>query len=276
MLKIIKKEFQAQIAVVIFVFFILWWLILQLTSLGENNFYLELFSGSYGLMALWGGLCGIMIFRKWGGFRSIFGRAVFSFSFGLLLQEFGQLAYSIYTLIFHIEIPYPSLGDLGYFGSIPFYIYGVILLAKASGIKLSLRSLKNKIGAVIIPLGLLLFSYYVFLRRYEFDWSMPMVVFLDFGYPLGQSIYLSLAILAFLLSKRILGGIMKSRIIWFLFSLFVQYLSDYVFLYKFNQGTWQTGGFNELMYLFSYLLMSLSLIQLKTTYDEIKSAIAGK
>lgn len=269
MLKTLKKELLAQIALALFVFFTIFWIINTLFfPIGSPSH--EWFANTYGILALWGGAWGLVISKKWGGFKSIIGKAILFFSFGLLAQVFGQVAYSYYYYYLGVEIPYPSLGDLGYFGSIPLYIFAVLLLARASGVKISLRSFKSKAQAVIIPILILGFSYYAFLQGYEFDWSAPLVIFLDFGYPLGQATYISFAILTYLLSKKTLGGIMKGKIFLILFALVIQYIADYHFLYQISKDTWYASGPNDYIYLASYFAMAIGLIQLKTTADGLE------
>ncbi len=264
----IKKEWQAKVSLLLFVFFTAWWLIIQQKVAGSeaNHNY---FSDTYGLIALWGGIWGMYISVGWGGMKSLIGRTIIYFSIGLLMQEFGQLAYSYYYLFQGIAVPYPSIGDIGYFGSIPFYILGVFTLAKTSGIVISLKSIENKLQAVIIPFGTLVFSYFFFLRNYTFDLSNPLTVFLDFGYPLGQSIYISLALLTFLLSRKLLGGVMRGRILFFLLALVVQYLADFTFLYQASNASWIAGGFNDYLYLLSYFLMSMALFQMYTALSNL-------
>jgi hypothetical protein len=194
------------------------------------------------------------------------GRAILAFAIGLLLQTFGQTVFSFYNLVSQVEIPYPSLADLGFFGSIPLYVYGTLMLAKASGVNVSLKTFSSKIQAIVIPLVLLGFSYSLFLRGYEFDWSSPLRVFLDFGYPLGQAFYVSLALLAYLLTKKTLGGIMKNKVLFILIALVVQYVADYNFLTQAYAGTWQNGGYGDLIYLTAYLFMAIGLIQLKPEF----------
>jgi hypothetical protein len=167
---IIHKEILLKIAFAIFIFFSFWWIILQL-YFKPDSFSHNLFGGLYGLMALWGAICGIGISKKWGGMQSVMGRAMLMFSFGLFAQEFGQLVYFVYKFFLHVPVAYPSIGDGGFFGSIIFYIYGVILLARASGVKIALQSYKSKVGAVIIPTVMLILSYIFFLQQYEFDWT---------------------------------------------------------------------------------------------------------
>jgi len=265
----LRQEWSAKVALVIFIFFTSWWLVVQFL-LGGKSPASDLFSDTYGIMALWGGLCGIFIAKRWGGIKSVMGRAILMFSLGLLAQEFGQLTYSSYYYISHIEVPYPSLGDLGYFGSIPLYIYGVVLLAKASGVEISLKSFRSRLQAIIIPLSILIISYFIFLQGYVFDWSKPLTIFLDFGYPLGEAVYISLALVAYFLSQKILGGVMRSKIVFILFALLLQYLADFVFLYKANKNIWMAGGVNDYMYLVAYFFMTWGLLQLNTVLDKLK------
>jgi hypothetical protein len=91
-------------------------------------------------------------------------------------------------------------------------------------------------------------------------------VFLDFGYPLGQAIYVSLALLTYLLSTKTLGGIMKNKVLLILFALAVQYAADYNFLYQAYAETWSVSGYGDVIYLFAYFLMAVGLLQLKATF----------
>jgi hypothetical protein len=268
MIESLKKEKSARIAFGIFVFFSLWWLLLQIAFKPDSLSH-HIFGGVYGLMAIWGSICGIFISGKWGGLRSVMGRAIIMFSLGLFAQEFGQVAYFYYNFILHANL-YPSIGDAGFFGSIPLYVYGVWLLAKASGIKIGFRSFRNKIQALVIPLCLLAISYFSFLNDYKYDWTHPLTIFLDFGYPIGQAIYISLAIVTYLLSRKSLGGIMKNIILFILFALVVQYTADSTFLYQSHVGNWYVGGINDYMYLVAYFLMTMGLLQLQTVLAKLK------
>src|SRR6185503_7492659 len=119
--------------------------------------------------ALWGALWGLYLSKLWGGYKSVIGRASLIFALGLLAQAFGQNVYNyLYaTQGFDIQPPYPGLGDVGFFGSVILYIYGAILLARAAGVSVSLKSFASKIQAIIIPLILLVGSYMLFLHGYE-------------------------------------------------------------------------------------------------------------
>lgn len=267
MLNNIRSSWKAKLTTLVFLLLTVFWLYLQ--TIPDDVEVHTFFGAIYGMVALLGAIFGFTISIKWGFFSSILGRAIAMFSLGLLAQEFGQLTLSYFHYVYNQEGLYPSLGDVGFFGSVIFYIYGVILLAQAAGVKIRLKSYVSKIQALIIPLVMLGIGYYLFLQEYTLDWSDPIKTFLDFGYPFGQAIYVSLAILTYLLSRRVLGGVMKSKILFVLFALVIQFLCDYTFLYQSSRGIWHVGEINDYMYLIAYFMMTLAIIQFETVYKEL-------
>lgn len=265
----VRKDWTAKVGIVIFLLLTVWWFISP--SFTTDGRFFGDYPSIYALMALWGGIWGVSIARQWGGFKSVMGKAILMFSLGLFAQVFGQVAYAYIAFYKNTEVPYPSLGDVGYFGSIPLYIFGVWLLLHMSGAKIRLRTLGNKILLLLIPGLMLILAYYLFLQGYQFDFSNPIKVFLDFGYPFGQAIYISLAILTYLLSKNVLGGMMRPKFLFILFALCIQFLSDYSFLYQTSKGTFAVGGIVDYMYLIAYFLMSMGLIQFKVLIDKLRA-----
>jgi hypothetical protein len=261
---------MAQAAIVVFVVIALWWLAVQPFSPNEFVNQKNYWSASYEVLSVMGAIFGTVIARDWGGHKSVMGRAMLAFSAGLFLQTFGQIVYNYYTLFRGIEAPYPSLGDVGYFGSIFAYLYGALLFARAAGVHVSLRSYRSKLIGVLLPLFMLCASYFMFLSNYTFDWSQPLKIGLDFGYPLGQACYVSVAILALVLTRNVLGGLMRGPVIAVLVALIVQYFCDSNFLYQANQGWWYAGSWGDFMYAASYLSMTLALVYVGMRFRQIK------
>jgi hypothetical protein len=259
---LLKSNPIAQIIVTSFVLLTVWWLVLQrIAEPGSYSTYL--YGAVYGpFMTVFGGLFGLYSAKIWGSWKSMMGKAVIMLSCGLLAQALGQISNSVFNLILGIEVSYPGIPDIGFFGSVPIYIYALWLLAKASGVKINSRSWHTQLQAVIIPAIGLISSYYLFLQVYEFDWTQPLTIALDFGYPLGQALYVSLAILVYSLSRKSLGGVMKNPIQFLIASLVVQYLSDFAFLYANSHNGYFVGGTVDYLYLIAYTLMTLGLIQL--------------
>lgn len=264
-----KNKLFTSLAVAIFLIFVGFWLYIAIRGIQGDGNIAEVFSATYGLMALFGGVIGLKVSQGWGGYRSLIGRSVLFMALGLLAQAAGQIVYSGYTYIAHTEIPYPSLGDIFYFASVLLYIIAAWSLVKALSTKSTLRSPKFIALLVIVPVIMLSISYYIFLRHHAANFHHPINVFLDFGYPLGQALYVSLGILAFVLSLKYLGGIMRPVILFLIFALVLQYLADFTFLYQTSRDTWKTAGFNELMYLVAYFVMTLSLIEFNKVHSKL-------
>ncbi|HEY4513393.1 MAG TPA: hypothetical protein VJH06_02670 [Candidatus Paceibacterota bacterium] len=262
--------------VVVFVIFSVTWLYIQQFDIEASRDLRQLWGHFYWILPVFGGIAGLFTSKKWGGYKSLLGKTILVLSMGLLLQSFGQIYSSYYVFFNDVESPpYPAIGDIGFFGSVLVYIYGVMLLSKLSGFHFSIKKIHNKIWAFLIPAFMLLLSYFMFLKGYEFDWSgwtSSITILLDFGYPLGQAFYVSIAILSLLVSRNLLGGILKRPIWYLIFALIVQSLSDFVFIYQATRGTWYVGGFNDYMYLTSYFLMTLALIHMSSVFKKIKES----
>lgn len=234
-----------------------WWIFLQ--TQGIQQAYL--FNWFYGLIAISGAIYGIRLaYNNWGGWNSVIGRGLILLSLGLLGQWFGLQVWTYYNVIATIEVPYPSLADLGYFSLIPAYALAAVMFALASGAKFSLGTSGGKIWAFFIPLLALVTSTLLFLKDVGFDLANPLKLFLDIGYPLGEIIPVSIAVFTLTLSRKLLGGTMRSKILYLVGAFFFQFLTEYAFLYAAGVGSYQNGGFNDLMYATSYTIMSLGLV----------------
>lgn len=264
-----NKAFK--IIAIIFIFIVVWWISIfarGLTEGWENDY----FTLSYSIIALLGGIYGWIYAKKWGGFKSILGSSLAMFSLGLFAQFIGQLIYSYYIFIEGVEVPYPSLGDLVFFLSVLFYIYGAYLLAKVSGIKLTFGTLRGRVQAILIPVLILLASYVFLLKGYEFDFSQKAIIFLDFGFPIGQAVYVSIALLALLISRNILGGMMRRPIMLLIFALIFQFIADFAFSYQFSHGTVYAGDVLDLLYAISYFLMAISLVAIGNMFYKVQES----
>lgn len=271
--KFINSKFIYIFPIVVFSIFLLAWLYIRQFDIESTRDLRQLWGHSYWVMALYGAIVGLIISNKWGGYKSLLGKTSLVLSIGLFLQSFGQVYSSAYVYFNNVESPpYPAIGDIGFFGSVIAYIYAVLLISKLSGFNFSMKKVHNKIGAFIIPAIMLFISYFLFLKGYEFDWSKKIQIFLDFGYPLGQAFYVSIAILSLLVCRNILGGILKKPILFLIFALILQSFSDFIFLHQAINGTWYVGNVNDLLYLTSYFAMSLSLIQLGSAFYKIKNS----
>lgn len=230
-----------------------------------------LLSEVYGVIALIGGINGIFIARGLGFFKSYFGKAILLLSIGLLFQEFGQLAYSYLNSIKHVELPYPAVPDIGYFGSIPLYIAGAYYLMTGLGVKAIIKKAPLKLAlSVLISVAIVGVSYWLFLKGYDTSGKTKAAIFFDFAYPLGQSIYVSMAITILLSVTGLLGGLMKKPIMLLLGAFLLQYAADWNFLYQTIHGTWGPAGYGDFIYMSAYFLMGLSIILIASPIRKLR------
>ncbi len=248
------------VAGILFVMLSVWYLRIHSLDLAETELLRQAWGSMYQVLAILGCTVGFMASKKWDGRKSLIGKALMLFAIGLLLQSFGQSVNSYYNFFEHHAIPYPSLGDVGFMGSVFAYIAGATVLLKASGFQFTVKSFKARMIAVIVPLVVLIASYAFFLNGYVFDWSNTVKILLDFAYPLGQATYISIVLLAYLTSFNYDLGVMKKPLLFLLIALAAQYAADFTFLYQANAGTWYVGGPNDFMYFTSYFLMALALL----------------
>jgi len=254
-----------------------WWLLLHLTQSVDTRAG-NVYGALYGSVALVGGIYGLFAARSWGFLRSYFGKAIILLSLGLLLQEFGQLAYSYFFSIKHIQLPYPSIADIGYFGSIFTYIAGAFCLIQGLGVGGILKKSPMKFIIGILVPALVLFScYWFFLKGYDATGIGKLTVLLDFGYPLGQAVYVSIALVVLLSLGKMLGGIMKVPVLLLLLAFMLQYTADFNFLYQSHHGSWTLLGYGDYLYLLAYFAMGASLISLNRSLARgfAKSAPSG-
>lgn len=257
--KVTNKELW--IVFVLFIFFSVWRFLIIFLSPAESDFNLFSFfwGATYQIIAIWGGVRGLMIARPLGGIKSKLGRTVAVFSIGLLFQSLGQSisSYYVYTTG---NIPYPSLGDIGFFGSTVFYVYGVYLLARVSGVYFSLKNYQTQLVSFLLFALMMLGSYLLFLRGHDFDFSYPTEALLNIGYPFVQAAYVAIAVLTLLLTRNYLGGMLRSSMLFFLFALISQYISDFVFLYQANYSSYIPEGLTDYLYCFSYFVMAAAVL----------------
>lgn len=252
--------------IILFLTLFVWWIYIFIGKTTDAPIN-HIFGLVYGGFSLWGSYWAFSTASLWGGRKSTMGRAILALAIGLLLQGFGQYSFWVYNYILKVAVPYPSISDLGYFGTIPFYIYAAIQFAQASGAGFSLKLFKNRLYAVVIPAVMLAISYLLFLKDYTFDTNEILTTFFDFGYPLGQAIYISIAILAYSLSQKMLGGIMKIRIMIIVAAFFSQYLADYIFIYF--SDLYFPASFIDCFYLFAYFMMTVAVLQLRSVAHQI-------
>lgn len=268
MIKILFKNKLTWVIVGYYLLIVVWWLKIYLSGQteGDENYW---FNVAYGLIALIGAAYGIfMSYKKWGGHRSVIGKGVLFLSLGLLGEWFGNAVWGYANIIQRQPVPYPGLADAGFFAIIPFYAAAMICFAYAAKAKASLGETRGKIEAIVIPVIMVIISWVLFLKSIPLDFSNPLKMFLDFGYPGLEAVAVAIAILTFSLSRKFLGGKMRPRIFFVIIAFLAQYITDYSFLYTAGIGTYYNASFVDLFYATSLTLMALAITSFYSIEDE--------
>ena len=209
----------------------------------------------YGITALIGAIYGFKVSLRWKHLPNLV-NALRWLAIGLLCQFFGQVSYTYYTEMLNIYTPYPSFGDIGYFGGVLAYLAASIYLAKSYGLKLKAIGHKEYSQFFGTLLVIYIVAYILFFREYVVDFSHPVKLFLDFGYPGLQGIYVAIAFVTYLRAKTVQSTLSK-KTVFFLFVLAWQFFCDYMFIYQAYYEIWQHNGLNDYFYFLSYVFVNI-------------------
>ncbi|MEK7502064.1 MAG: hypothetical protein AAB609_00900 [Patescibacteria group bacterium] len=241
---------------------IIFWVGIQSSGITDLTINL-LYSFSNGFLATAAGIMGLLISRHWGGSKSAVGKAVMFISLGITSWGIGTLTWSFYNFVLNIEVPYPSWADLGYTLAIPFWAIGVFYLSKATGARFTLRKLRGRLMLILLPLLAAVASYYflyVIARESSFVIEGELLkIFLDFYYPLGDWIILTVAFLLFGLSLQYLGGRFRWPVMIIILGFIFMFISDFTFSYTTTVGSYFNGHFADLLFTVAIFVISFGV-----------------
>ncbi len=251
-----------------FVFIFIWWAIYYVTGKatidGEVTFGGALYQVAFGLIPLLGGLLGLLKSKKWGGTKSYVGRALLFISIGAICWGVGQMVWSVYyNILNNVDIPYPSLADVGYSLSFPFLALGLFNLSKATGARFSIRHPKGKLLALFIAAGVIVVAYYLLIvvgRGGVIDFTEGgLKLFFDLAYPIGDFLILLSSLLIYGLSYNYLGGRYKISILCVILGLVVLFFGDFSFSYTTTVGTYYNGTWVDMILPTAWMLIVLGV-----------------
>ena len=204
----------------------------------------------------------------WGGSKSAVGKAVLLISLGTTSWGLGTLIWSFYNFVLHVSVPYPSWADLGYVLAVPLWTIGVFYLSKATGAKFSLRQLRGRLMLILLPLFAAIASYYslyVIARKSSIVVEGGLLkIFLDFYYPLGDWIILTVAFLVFGLSLQYLGGRFRWPVLITLLGFVFMFISDFMFSYTTTVESYYNGHLVDLLFTVAIFVISFGIASFDT------------
>src|SRR3989344_2051513 len=90
------------LVLVLFSFHVIWWIKLHIYGNLETSSEPYWFNISYGFIALIGGLLGLSLSKKWGGFSSLIGKSIAFLSLGLLSEWVANVIWAYYNIFTEI------------------------------------------------------------------------------------------------------------------------------------------------------------------------------
>lgn len=192
---------------------------------------------------------------------SAFGRAFLAISLGIASWGLGSLVWLYYNLMANVEIPYPSLADLGFVLLIPCVLLGTVWLVIGLKPKYTPVTIAKLVG---IPIAVFVFSYYFFVQDKLVEKIPLLVKVLNVTYPVGDAIFLSLALV-------VLSIVSKSALYKPIFILclgfIIEAFADTGFSWTISAGTYTVGCWVDFLFALAFFTIGLGVYYAKDIYE---------
>lgn len=261
-----KNSFLLGCLIMMFLF----WIGIYLS--GVKNLQVNKFWGlSIDFIALFGGILGLITAKHWGNLKSAVGKGIIFLSLGELTWAFGNFVFSYYVFFLNNNIPYPSIADIFFFLAVPLWITGSFYLSQATGVKFSLKRKTGQIYLLVLPILIFIISYYLLVvvaREGAISSGGGLLkVFLDFAYPIGDVIIVTIALLVYGLSLKYLGGRYRWPVFITFFGFVLMFFADFSFSYTTTLGIYYGGNPIDLLFVGAMFAMGFGISSLDLKDD---------
>lgn len=266
----LKTDKQLKISeIILLIFFVLYLVGWLGTQILDSELLYVGWGVSYWIFAFCGFLAGFIISKRWGGYQSVLGRTLLALAFGLLAQAIGQNLTNYYILTETLK--FPSIADFVFFCSVPFYIYGSVMLVKLTGVQAALQKTKNKVIGGSIFFGMVVVAYIFLIGGVAYDFSNIPLLIVDFGYPILETVFVAFSLMAVVLSRNILGGLMRKPMLLLLIALVLQYLGDFLFIILLGNNAYVAGSYNDFIFLLAYFTMTYAILEVHKVFFKVQT-----
>jgi diguanylate cyclase (GGDEF)-like protein len=174
----------AQVAVMCAAIFVVW----TEARIGGEEFARAFSDITIGLAAVAAGVACLYASRKHAGWP---GRGWLLLGIGMLFWAVGEAIWTLYEVVFHLEVPFPSIADTQYLMMYPFALVGMIAIVDSQQ-----RAMRTVLDALLIATSLLFVSWPVVLEPiYESSGQSQTLLVRSFAlaYPIGDIILATMA-----------------------------------------------------------------------------------
>jgi hypothetical protein len=192
--------------------------------------------------------------RYWRNSKSPFANIWLYLICGIFLWFLGETSWGVYTLLFGVELPYPSVADIFWIGGyiplfIGFFMY-VIIFRRALTWKMIAKSLV--ISATITILVIVTVLLPILTCGEDL-----VTLILDFAYPLLDVMLFSISLVGLTIFW---GGRLKTPWLLITAAMLTNICADAAFSYATAQGIYYPGHLLDAFYNVAYLLIYAAFI----------------
>ncbi|OGD93293.1 hypothetical protein A2697_03030 [Candidatus Curtissbacteria bacterium RIFCSPHIGHO2_01_FULL_41_44] len=241
--------------VIIFIFllaiFVVLWVRIQILGIRDTNE--NYFFNFYSIIPIFGAFVGWLVAARFGGLKSVLGRAISMLAAGLLAWGLGGFVWLWYNLVFQVPVPQPSLADYLFVGAYIFWAFGTIYLAKAAGIRFfPQETFAGKTILVVVPvlLVVLITVFYILLRTGSSSNLLSYVVFVPLLIYTGSILPLVL---------NLYGGKFFKATGLVVLGFFILYLAGTSFFYSVANNTYYNGHLSDLFFAAGFSVISTGI-----------------
>lgn len=263
-LKELWRSNFTRILLILFIFNTFWYARIQLNQL-QNSFESYMWGQFYSIIPLSGFMYYIHIWKKSSRKKFENGnrwqRVMKYFAIGLFSQWVGLTVWTYYNLT-GTQVPYPSIADIGYLSTAYFYLLASKNIFTANFFETEVVIDDKKSYLFAIPL-IVLFSFCVnYLYTFNLSLGEQVKILLDFAYPLLEAAGIFVVLCGMVFSNLKNRGILQRNGL-LLFALTSHFITEYLFVLSVQTNNYFNGGYNDFLYMTSYILMCLSLVLIR-------------
>jgi len=181
-------------------------------------------------------------------------------AFGLLILVIGEVVYTFYENVLHVEAPFPSVADTFYLVAMPFLAAALVLMSRS---RVPGRQGDNFIDALIIATVAGMLSWVFLIEPHAIDPILsPLEQLISIAYPLMDLVLLVAALQLWLVSDERLPAhhLLNASLVLLLIADTVLLLADTAYAAALLAGTYETGRPLDAGWLLFYVLFGAAAL----------------
>jgi len=178
-------------------------------------------------------------------------RVHIGFFLAILLWFIGELTWSIYEVLLHVEVPYPSIADIFYLAG---YVPALVSILAFMMIFRNLVTLTKKILSALVGLLIVGTTIVFLLHPLSISSSPAFVKVFDLAYPLLDAVLMAMVMMRLI---AFTGTSLGKPWVWIFGGLLSYSFADIMFSWGTLTNWYYSGHPIELLWLYGYLALAL-------------------